>query len=148
MKRTIPVWRAKVAEHGDEKGSVKWARSECSRYHCSSCGKPLFGGGERCRVYKKPVADELDRFLIRDMEKLAPDLIDHLKEVSWVLFLVYLFLGLVMLLFGRSLGYDTALWVYLGLVAFITAVFGSIVLGNLLLVGIMNIVKRFLRRAK
>jgi hypothetical protein len=82
------------------------------------------------------------------MEKLAPDLIDHLKEVSWVIFLVYLFLGLVMLIFGRSLGYDTALWIYLGLVVFITAVFGSIVLGNLLLVGIANIVKRLLRRVK
>ena len=25
MKRAIPIWRAKVAEHGDEKGSVEWA---------------------------------------------------------------------------------------------------------------------------
>jgi hypothetical protein len=29
MKRTIPIWRAKVAQHGDEKGSMEWARSEC-----------------------------------------------------------------------------------------------------------------------
>ena len=60
MKRTIPLWRAKVAEHGDEKGSTEWARSECERYHCSSCGEPLFRGAQRCRACKKPIADELD----------------------------------------------------------------------------------------
>ena len=60
MKRTIPVWREKVAEHGDEKGSIEWARHECDRYHCSSCGSPLFRGAQRCRVCKKTVADELD----------------------------------------------------------------------------------------
>jgi len=60
MKRTIPIWRAKVAEHGDEKGSIEWARSECERYHCSSCGKPLFRGAQHCRGCKKSVADELD----------------------------------------------------------------------------------------
>jgi hypothetical protein len=60
MKRTILIWRAKVAEHGDQKGSVEWARAECERYHCSSCGKPLFRGAQRCRACKKQVADELD----------------------------------------------------------------------------------------
>jgi len=60
MKRTIPIRRAKVAEHGDEKGSVEWARAECERYHCPSCGKPLFRGAQRCRACNKPVADELD----------------------------------------------------------------------------------------
>lgn len=60
MKRTIPIWSEKVAELGDDKGSVEWARSECERYHCSSCGKPLFRGAQRCRACKKPVADELD----------------------------------------------------------------------------------------
>jgi len=60
MKRTIPIWRSKVVEHGDERGSVEWARAECERYHCSSCGKPLFRGAQRCRACKKPVADELD----------------------------------------------------------------------------------------
>ena len=60
MERAIPVWREKVARHGDEEGSVEWARHECSRYHCSSCGKPLFRGAQRCRYCKKPVADELD----------------------------------------------------------------------------------------
>ncbi len=32
MERTIPIWRAKVAEHGDEDGSVEWAGAECERY--------------------------------------------------------------------------------------------------------------------
>ena len=60
MKRAIPLWREKVREHGDEKGSVEWARAECARYHCPDCGKPLFRGAQRCRACKRPVADELD----------------------------------------------------------------------------------------
>jgi len=60
MERTIPIWREKVALHSDEEGSVEWARSECERYHCSSCGSPLFRGAQRCRACKKDVADELD----------------------------------------------------------------------------------------
>ena len=60
MDRTIPIWREKVAEHGDEEGSVEWVRAECERYHCSSCGAPLFRGAQKCRSCKKPVADELD----------------------------------------------------------------------------------------
>lgn len=60
MKRTIPLWRASVAEYGDEEGSVRWARAECERYHCPSCGEPLFRGAQRCRACKSPVADQLD----------------------------------------------------------------------------------------
>jgi hypothetical protein len=60
MKRAIPVWRAKVAEFGDEAGSVAWARSECERYHCPSCGKAVFRGSQQCRSCKAPLADELD----------------------------------------------------------------------------------------
>ncbi|MGC1404967.1 MAG: DUF3795 domain-containing protein [Thermodesulfobacteriota bacterium] len=60
MKRTIPVWRAKVAELGHEKGSVEWARQELERYHCPNCGNPLFRGAQQCRACKKPVADKLD----------------------------------------------------------------------------------------
>ena len=60
MKRAIPSWREKVAEHGDEQGSVEWARSECERYHCSACGYPLFRGAQRCRNCGRDVADELD----------------------------------------------------------------------------------------
>jgi len=60
MKQAIPLWREKVAELGDEKGSVAWAHAECERYHCSACGEPLFRGAQRCRACKHPVADELD----------------------------------------------------------------------------------------
>jgi hypothetical protein len=60
MQKTIPLWREKVAEYGDEEGSVEWARAECERYHCPSCGEPLFRGAQRCRACKHPVADELD----------------------------------------------------------------------------------------
>ena len=60
MKRTIPIWRKCVAEKGDENGSIEWARSECERYHCSSCGAPLFRGAQKCRVCKHVVTDELD----------------------------------------------------------------------------------------
>jgi hypothetical protein len=63
MKRTIPLWRDKVTELGDEKGSIEWARAELDRYHCSNCGKPLFRGAQQCRGCKKPVADELDGML-------------------------------------------------------------------------------------
>ena len=60
IMRTIPVWREKVAEFGDEKGSQEWSRHEFNRYHCSSCGEPLFRGAQRCRACKKEVAGELD----------------------------------------------------------------------------------------
>ena len=60
MKRTIPQWRARVAELGDEKGSVEWARAELERYHCPVCGKPLFRGAKRCRACKTDVAELLD----------------------------------------------------------------------------------------
>lgn len=60
MNNTIPIWREKVAKLGDEKGSIEWARSECERYHCPSCGYPLFRGAQQCRNCKAPVADKLD----------------------------------------------------------------------------------------
>ncbi len=60
IKKSIPDWRKKVEKYGDKEGSEKWARSECERYHCSSCGKPLFRGVQQCRYCKKFVADELD----------------------------------------------------------------------------------------
>ncbi len=60
MKRAIPRWRDLVAQHGDEKGSVEWARGECERYHCAGCGKPLFRGAIQCRSCGRVVAEELD----------------------------------------------------------------------------------------
>jgi hypothetical protein len=60
MKNSIPVWREKVSLFGDEKGSVEWARLVCERYHCPSCGQPLFRGAQRCRHCQSPVVDNLD----------------------------------------------------------------------------------------
>ena len=60
MKRAIPLWSAKVAEFGDEKGSVEWARAELNRYHCPVCRKSLFRGAKRCRACKEEVAEVLD----------------------------------------------------------------------------------------
>ena len=60
MMRTIPLWREQVARHGGERGSVEWARAECERYHCPSCGEPLFRGAQKCRACGAPVADALD----------------------------------------------------------------------------------------
>ena len=60
IMRTIPLWRDHVARHGEEKGSVEWARAECARYHCPACGEPLFRGAQRCRACGEPVADRLD----------------------------------------------------------------------------------------
>ncbi|RJR19658.1 MAG: DUF3795 domain-containing protein [Desulfobacteraceae bacterium] len=60
MKRAIPMWRQKVAELGDDKGSIEWARSECQRYHCPFCGEPLFRGAQRCRACNEDVAGDLD----------------------------------------------------------------------------------------
>lgn len=60
MKRAIPLWREKVATHGNEKGNLEWARAEAERYHCHSCGEPLFRTAQKCSACKKPVAEELD----------------------------------------------------------------------------------------
>lgn len=60
MKRAIPLWRAKVAELGDDKGIVEWDRAELNRYHCRVCKKALFRGAKRCRACKEDVAKVLD----------------------------------------------------------------------------------------
>ncbi len=59
-KRAIPLWREKAAAYGNEKGSLEWARAECERYHCPSCGKPLYRSAQQCRACKRRVAEELD----------------------------------------------------------------------------------------
>ena len=60
MENTIPLWRQKVSELGNEAGSEAWARAVCARYHCTFCGKPLFRGAQKCRACGRPVAAELD----------------------------------------------------------------------------------------
>jgi hypothetical protein len=82
------------------------------------------------------------------MGKLTRDLIEHSKGVSWVLFLVYIFLGFIVFIFGRSLGYVTITWISVVLAALVTIMFGSIVIGNLLLILVMSLFRRLLHRAK
>ncbi len=82
------------------------------------------------------------------MDKLIRDLIGHLKEVSWVLFLVYIFLGFIVLIFGRFHGYVTITWIGVILAALVTIMFGSIVIGNLLLILVMSLFRRLFHRAE
>jgi flagellar biosynthesis protein FliQ len=84
----------------------------------------------------------------RFMGKLTRDLIEHSKEISWVLSLVYIFLGFIVLIFGRSLGYVTISWISAVLAALVTIMFGSIVIGNLLLILVTSLFNRFLHRVK
>ena len=58
--RTMPLWREQVARHGEERGRVEWARAECARYHCPSCGEPLFRGAQKCRSCGAALAEVLD----------------------------------------------------------------------------------------
>ena len=44
MKRTIPIWRAKVAEAGDEAGSVAWAGLNASAIIARTAANPYFAG--------------------------------------------------------------------------------------------------------
>jgi hypothetical protein len=82
------------------------------------------------------------------MGKLNNDLIEHLKEVSWVLFLMYIFLGFIVLIFGRSLGYVTVIWISVVLAALVTIMFASIIMGNLLLILVTTMFSRLLLRAQ
>ena len=84
IRRALPRWRALVAELGDEVGSVAWARGECERYHCPSCGEPLFRGAIRCRRCGLEAADRLDG-RIRWIDGVAMTLWRAFDEVQrWV----------------------------------------------------------------
>ncbi|MBW1900009.1 MAG: DUF3795 domain-containing protein [Deltaproteobacteria bacterium] len=58
MKDSISKWRDKVAEHGDEKGCIEWARQECGRYRCSSCGEPHIRGAQTCDACKQTATED------------------------------------------------------------------------------------------
>ena len=77
------------------------------------------------------------------MGMLARALGDHLKEVGWALFLIFLFLASLFLIFGRHLGYETIIWVCLGFVAIVGALFMMIILGELFWIGIVKVFKTF-----
>jgi len=75
------------------------------------------------------------------MGLLARALGDHLREIAWALFLIFLFLGGLFLTFGRHLGYETIIWICLGFLAVVTALFMMIILGELFWIGIMRVFK-------
>ena len=73
---------------------------------------------------------------------------EYLKDVGWALFLIYLFLGIIALLAGRYLEYETAAWVCLGLAVLVTLIIGSIIAGNLIWILIADVIRRRRRQPK
>ncbi len=73
---------------------------------------------------------------------LARALFDHLKEIAWALFLIFLFLGCLLAIFGRELGFDSVFWVCLGFALIVLGLFGMILLGQLFWIGIWKVLKR------
>lgn len=76
------------------------------------------------------------------MGMLARALSGHLKEIGWALFLIFLFLGCLLVIFGRELGFDSVFWVCLGFALIILGLFGMIILGQLLWIGIWKVLRR------
>jgi len=76
------------------------------------------------------------------MGMLARALSGHLKEIGWALFLIFLFLGCLLVIFGRELGFDSVFWVCLGLALIVLGLFGMIILGQLLWIGIWKVLRR------
>jgi hypothetical protein len=58
MKDSIPKWRGKVVEHGEEEGDFEWARQECARYRCSSCGEAHIRGAQICDACNETAAED------------------------------------------------------------------------------------------
>jgi hypothetical protein len=87
-------------------------------------------------------------FLLEDsaisMGKLRLDAIEHLKDLFWAVFLLYLVLIALFFLFGRHIGFTVMAWISLGFAMLITVVFGALLAVNLLCV----ILIRALRRLK
>ena len=77
------------------------------------------------------------------MGMLVRALYDHLKEIAWALFLIFLFLFCLFVIFGRELGFDSLLWVCLGFAAIVLGLFGMLILGELLWILIWKVVRRF-----
>ncbi len=69
-------------------------------------------------------------------------LVDHLKQVSWVLFLVYIILLGLVFLFGRQVGYKISLWACLGVAGLTTVTFFCIYLCDLLRILITDWMER------
>ncbi len=57
---------------------------------------------------------------------------DHLKQISWALFLVYIILLGLVFLFGKQTGYQISLFACLSVAGLVTVTFVSIYLCDLL----------------
>src|SRR5512136_1652179 len=76
------------------------------------------------------------------MGMLARALFDHLKEIAWAFFLIFLFLACLFVIFGRELGFDSVLWVCLGFAVIVIGLFGMLILGELLWTAIWKVLRR------
>ena len=76
------------------------------------------------------------------MGMLVRALSDHLKEIAWALFLIFLLLACLFVIFGRELGFDSVLWVCLGFAAIVLGLFGMLLLGDLLWIVIGKMLRR------
>jgi low affinity Fe/Cu permease len=75
------------------------------------------------------------------MEKSVNPTREHFKAIGFVLVLVYLFLGLFVFISGRLVGFSLAIGCCAGLAIVVTIVFMSIVLCNIISIGILKIKK-------
>ncbi len=76
------------------------------------------------------------------MGRFIRDFREHLQEVSWALFLLFLLLAGLAVIFGRCVGVDITLWVCLGFALVVSAIFAVIVLGNLIWVLLVETCRR------
>jgi len=81
------------------------------------------------------------------MGMLVRALSDHLKEIAWALFLIFLLLACLLVIFGRELGFDSLLWVCLGFAVIVLGLFGTLILGELIWIAIGKVLRRlFLKK--
>ena len=66
------------------------------------------------------------------MRMLARALSDHLRQIAWALFLIFLLLACLFVIFGRKLGFDSWLWVSVGFAEIVLGLFGMLILDELL----------------
>ena len=73
-------------------------------------------------------------------------MINHLKEVAWVFFLVLLFLVSLIVIFGNLIGFKIVFLVCLGFAIIVAALFIMIILIELLWLGIIELFGRLFSR--
>ncbi|MBI4763577.1 MAG: hypothetical protein HY787_03100 [Deltaproteobacteria bacterium] len=70
-------------------------------------------------------------------------MIDHLKEVAWVFFLVLLFLVSLFVIFGSQIGFKIVFLACLGFAVIVAALFILILLTECLWFGIIKLLEHF-----